>query len=75
MRATCLNAPHLSIPILAFETTVVEIRNVEAGSMSLVIQGNNLGCAPPHYSTRMARFGRKTAVPARVRVRWRIRAA
>ncbi|TFY73666.1 hypothetical protein EWM64_g10346 [Hericium alpestre] len=30
--------------VLAFEPTFVEIRNVETGSMSQVIQGNNLRC-------------------------------
>ena len=30
--------------MLAFEPTFVEIRNVETGSMSQVIQGNNLRC-------------------------------
>ena len=30
--------------VLAFEPTFVEIRNVETGSMSQVIQGNNLLC-------------------------------
>jgi len=30
--------------VLAFEPTFVEIRNVETGAMSQVIQGNNLRC-------------------------------
>ena len=49
--------------VLAFEPTFVEIRNVETGSMSQVIQGNNLRClytdTPPSlqqaYPTRMSR--------------------
>jgi hypothetical protein len=36
-------APQLQYQ-LAFEPTSVEIRNVETGSMSQVIQGNNLRC-------------------------------
>ncbi len=37
--------PALHYPfVLAFEPTFVEIRHVETGSMSQIIQGNNLRC-------------------------------
>jgi hypothetical protein len=39
-RAVAFQYPY----VLAFEPTFVEIRNVETGSMSQVIQGNNLRC-------------------------------
>ena len=40
---TTLSALHYPY-VLAFEPTFVEIRHVETGSMSQIIQGNNLRC-------------------------------
>lgn len=50
--------------VLAFEPTFVEVRHVETGSMSQIIQGNNLRClfadTPPsttHSSANMYNMG------------------
>ena len=40
MPSSALHYPY----VLAFEPTFVEIRHVETGSMSQIIQGNNLRC-------------------------------
>jgi hypothetical protein len=64
--------------VLAFEPTFVEIHNVETGSMSQVIQGNNLRCLitdtcprynGPTHACRAARFRLIIVVPAWVRTR------
>lgn len=45
--------------VLAFEPTFVEIRNIETGSISQIIQGNNLRClftdTPPSASQAQSR--------------------
>ena len=50
--------------VLAFEPTFVEIRNVETGSMSQVIQGNNLRClftdTPPSLQQAYPRMSRSS---------------
>ena len=50
--------------MLAFEPTFVEIRNVETGSMSQVIQGNNLRClftdTPPSLQQAYTRMSRSS---------------
>lgn len=50
--------------VLAFEPTFVEIRNVETGSMSQVIQGNNLRClftdTPPSLQQAYTRMSRSS---------------
>ncbi|KAH9072338.1 CNH-domain-containing protein [Lactarius deliciosus] len=50
--------------VLAFEPTFVEIRNVETGSMSQVIQGNNLRClftdSPPSLQQAYTRMSRSS---------------
>ena len=50
--------------VLAFEPTFVEIRNVETGSMSQVIQGNNLCClstdTPPSLRQAYTRMPRSS---------------
>lgn len=43
MRLTVVAALHYPY-VLAFEPTFVEIRHVETGSMSQIVQGNNLRC-------------------------------
>jgi hypothetical protein len=50
--------------VLAFEPTFVEIRNVKTGSMSQVIQGNNLRClftdTPPSLQQAYPRMSRSS---------------
>ena len=50
--------------VLAFEPTFVEILNVETGSMSQVIQGNNLRClftdTPPSLQQAYLRISRSS---------------
>lgn len=50
--------------VLAFEPTFVEIRNVETGSMSQVVQGNNLRClftdTPPSPQQAYQRMSRSS---------------
>ena len=59
-RKTAFQYPH----VLAFEPTFVEIRNVETGSMSQVIQGNNLRClfpdTPPSLQQAYPRMSRSS---------------
>ncbi|KAH9000096.1 CNH-domain-containing protein [Lactarius akahatsu] len=53
-----------TLTCLAFEPTFVEIRNVETGSMSQVIQGNNLRClftdTPPSLQQAYTRMSRSS---------------
>ncbi|TDL23883.1 CNH-domain-containing protein [Rickenella mellea] len=55
-RAFALHYPY----VLAFEPTFVEVRHVETGSMSQIIQGNNLRClfadTPPSTTIAPANF-------------------